>query len=449
MKLRILAAILPVIAVSAFASLGFDDYVAQGRAAFLASDPVRAESAYNQACPADLVSTYPVPRVVTCENLLATVDEARGNLASAEQRYLHAVADADQAGPAYQPLYCAKLIDLGEYYHRRGRTSEAESSLLKALELARNFTAVKPELLPEALNRLGGLYANSAQPERGRAPLNEAIAMLTASAGIQPSPAMTGELAHALDALGMIEIAAGHQREAESNLRQAVALATSAFGEDHPVIARYETNLALVLMLEGRFSNADLLLRRAQLVVESRQGPSASGLGVIYAEMSTAASAQGKLMQAVEFAQRAITVLKAQPVPDKKAIAMAEVTLGNAYLHGHKTAEAETILPDAVQAERRLVTNPNAVAAAIQSLAQLREQQHDSRAAEALYREAIGIYESDAASSPSPFLAPALRALATLLKHNGGSKIEVRALETRARDVLESASSAKPANPRA
>ena len=181
MRLRTLTALIslfaaPVLAaVSSDTPITFDDLIRQGRTAFLASDLNRAESAYNKACPADLVSTFPVAAAVTCENVLASVDEARGNLVRADQRFLHAVVTAEQAGPAYRPLYCAKLIDLGEHYHRQGRTADAEASLQRAVELARQLTALQPEMLPEALIRLGGLYSDSAQPERGRAPLDGSI----------------------------------------------------------------------------------------------------------------------------------------------------------------------------------------------------------------------------------------------------------------------------------
>src|SRR5215831_1155397 len=136
MRPRMLPAVLmiivsPVIAATISTAPGFDDLIRQGRAAFLASDLDRAESAYNEACPADLVASYPVVRAVTCENLLATVDEVRGNLARAELRFLQAVSSAEQAGAAYQPLYCAKLIDLGEHYHRQGQFTQSETSLLR------------------------------------------------------------------------------------------------------------------------------------------------------------------------------------------------------------------------------------------------------------------------------------------------------------------------------
>jgi tetratricopeptide (TPR) repeat protein len=421
-------------------SVNFDDLVRQGRAAYLASDLNRAESAYNQACPADLVSTYPVARAVTCDNLLASVDEARGNLALAEQRFLSAVAAAEKAGPAYQSLYCAKLIDLGEHYRREGRTVDAEASLLKAVDLARRLTKAKPELLPEALIRLGGLYSDSAQPERGRAPVEEALAIIAAP-GDQPKPPAI-EIALAHNALGMIDLSAGRQPEAESRLRESVALATGALGEDHPVTAAYQTNLALTLLVEGQFDRAGLLLRRAQFVVESNRNPPGSELAVIYAEMSAVDASEGRMTQAEDYARRAISILSVQQRPNPRAVSIAQVTLGGIYLRSHDTAAAEHVLPQAVQIQRETAVNPRTLAASVQLLGELRAQQHNWPEAEALDREAISLYEK--AGNTNPAVAPLLLALADVLKHEGGSKQEVRILENQAHTILRSASQSTP-----
>jgi len=77
-------------------------------------------------------------------------------------------------------------------------------------------------------------------------------------------------------------------------------------------------------------------------------------------------------------------------------------------------------------------------------LAELRALERRWREAEALYREALSIYERHGAANSIPVVAPLLRALADVLKHNGGSNDEVRALETRARDILRNASLPAP-----
>ncbi len=430
------------------APIAFDDLVKEGRAAFLASDLDRAGSAYDRACPADSLGSLPVARAVMCENLLASVDEARGNLARAEQRYLHAVTSADQAGSAYRPLYCARLIDLGEHYRRQGQFSLAEATLVKALEIARQVVNAKPDLLHEALIRLGGLYSRSAQPERGRAPLTEALTSANPDEDTQtaalPTTVPPTEVAYARDSMGIIELAAGNLNAAEAELRASADLAARTVGEDHPVTARYQTDLALALLVRGRYSAADLLLRRVRFVMESQPRPSLSELAAVFSELSAANAGEGKMAQAEEFAQHAITLLERLPQRDERVLAMAQITLAAARIGAHDAAAAELVLPGAVAALRTMPANPNTVASAVALLGRLREQQQNWRAAEALYREALDIYAKQGSGDSSPVVVPILRALANTLRHERASKQEIRELEARARNILRASANPPP-----
>jgi tetratricopeptide (TPR) repeat protein len=263
----------------------------------------------------------------------------------------------------------------------------------------------------------------------------------------QPKPPVI-EIALAHNALGMIDLSAGRQRDAESNLRESLALATGALGEDHPVTAAYQTNLALTLLAAGQFDRAGLLLRRAQFVVESHQTSPGSELAVIYAELSAVASGEGRMPQAEDYAQRAISILNVQQRPNPRAVAIAQITLGGIYLRSHDTATAEQVLPQAVQIQRETAVNPNTLAASVQLLAELRAQQRNWHTAEALDREALALYQTTAQyekdGNTNPAVAPLLLALADVLKHEGGSKQEVRALESQARTILRSASQSTP-----
>jgi len=406
----------------------FEELIRQGRAAFLASDPDRADSAYQEACPADAVTAYPVADAVMCEDLLASIDEARGNLARAEQRYREAAAHAEQAGGAYRPIYCVRLIDLGEYYHRRGRMSAAEQTLRNAADLARQLTTTVPDLLPKALIRLGSLYADSSHPDRGRAPLTEALAMA------KPVSLAPGEVAIAQNALGKVELACGHPLEAEPHLREAVAFAETTWGEDHPATAAYQTNLAMALIAERQLSRARLLLRRAQFVIESKNRESKNRasslqLAAICAELARIAASEGKMAEAEDYAMRSLSILHTQPEPHAAAVAAAKVTLSSVYIQLHDLPSAASILPEAIGVERQTAVNPQTLAASIQLLGQLRAEQRNWSAAEALYREAAAIYGGAN--------APVLLALANVLKQAGGSKQEIHHLEQQAREISQ------------
>lgn len=122
-----------------------------------------------------------------------------------------------------------------------------------------------------------------------------------------------------------------------------------------------------------------------------------------------------------------LSILHLQPESHAVAVAAARVTLASVYIRLHDLRAADTILPEAVEVERRMAVNPQTLAASIQLLAELRVEQRDWSAAEALYREAATAYGGAN--------APVLRALAAVLKQKGGSRQEIRRLEQQASEI--------------
>jgi tetratricopeptide (TPR) repeat protein len=242
------------------------------------------------------------------------------------------------------------------------------------------------------------------------------------------------EIAFAQNGLGKLELACGHPLDAEPHLREAVSLAEAAWGEDHPGVAAYQTNLAIALIAEHQFSRARLLLQRAQFVIESKNRESRNRtpnlqLAAIDAELARVAASESKMAEAGDYAMRSLEILHLQPEPHAAAIAAAKVTLSSVYIQLHDLAAAESILPDAVAVERQIAVSPQTLAASIQLLGQLRAEQRDWRAAERLYRESAAIYGGGN--------APVLLALANVLKQAGGSKQEIRHLEQQAREISQ------------
>jgi tetratricopeptide (TPR) repeat protein len=414
---------------SAWGQDSFENLLREGRAAYLGADVRSAEEYYRKACPADLLSSFPPNKLAACEHHMAVVDEAQGRNEIAEQRYLRSLRAWERCEPGVRAAHVTTLMNLGEFYRQRRRFADSERILLHSVELARTGEKDTPHQIPETLSRLGGLYGNTQDPERGRAPLLEAIAGFGKLA--TPEPA---ELAYARNALGMIDLYAGRREAAEANLRDAVRLATASLGEDHPETAVYQTNLALALILRGQPERAEPLLRRARFIIETRAGPSDKRLGVVFAEMAGAALGQNRFAIAEDCARQALALLTRQPESDPLAVALANVNLASIYLRERKWDEAEKILPDAVAEERRALENRGVLADGIRHLAELRAAQRAWPEADELYREAIGLYESKLGPE-NPEIAPVLRAYAEVRKHNGASKGEVKTLETRAKTI--------------
>ena len=319
-------------------------------------------------------------------------------------------------------------------YQRAHQLADAKEKLERALELAKTISPPDPELYATVLSRSAGLYADLDDPDRARRMLDEAITGLRAL-----TPPNTSELAWAYSSLGMIDLGVGQYQPGESHLRQAVAFAQDSLGEENPETALYATNLALALQVQGKYSGAETLLRRARFVIESRLGPDSVDLVAVLAELTSVEAGLGKFRNAEACGERALSLLNRYVPGGSLEIVLTQVNLGSLYLREHKTAEAERILPAAVEAERSFLKDGRTLGDGIRILAVLKAQQHSWDDAESLYREAIGIYERKLGSD-HPDIAPVLREYAGVMKRHGASKSRIRGVEARARAIENPAS---------
>jgi tetratricopeptide (TPR) repeat protein len=320
-------------------------------------------------------------------------------------------------------------MNLGELYRRVRREGDAENAFQLAADLARRVRPERSELLPEVLSRLGSLYQETGRPEAAKAVLAQALDRFAHLPAASPA-----EVAYARNAMGMAQLSFDLNKEAEANLRSAVALASSSLGDSDPETASYQTNLALCFIVQGQYRSAIALLRRAKLIVEARWGPSDGHSGLILAELSAALLGDNKLGLAEEYARQAIDILGRNKDSNPTVMALVQVNLADVLLRANKLDEADQFLPATVATERQVAANTRLLADGIRRLADLRAMQRCWPQAQELYMEAITIYEKQLGPN-SPALAPVLRGYAGALKHNGGSKSDVRNLESRARTI--------------
>jgi tetratricopeptide (TPR) repeat protein len=277
---------------------------------------------------------------------------------------------------------------------------------------------------------MGRFFGDSGTPERGRALLNASIAILRSA-----KTAPQSELAYAYGSLGMLELRTGHVSAAEPNLRQAVSLATTALGEDHPETAVYESNLGVALYLEGHLDRAEVILHRARHVAETTL-PGSYELGTILATLTVIETSTGEYKQAEADGEESLAILL-QHRSGELEVAFAKVGLATACVREGKVAKASSILPEAIEAERQAAHDPRmkdqlVLASSIHLLGEVRAVQHNWTESKALYSEAIALYES----APQPRrseLALVLREYADVLKHSGASKASIKDVEAKAK----------------
>jgi len=418
----------------AFAVPDFRQLIHQGQAALAVADLPGAETFFLQACDNAEQDTTGNPLShemrASCEHHLAIVDEARGDLDKAAGRLRRALLEWPQAGPAFQASYATSLMNLGELYRKLGRLSEAEEHLVHAMNLSRDMQVEHPQVYPEALCRLAGVYVELDKAAQARPLLMESI-----DAFRRLAPDQKAEEARALDFLGAVDLLEGQNAAGREHFNEAVNLSLEAVGADHPQTASYQADLAMAYVRTGQYDRAEPLLKRARFVIESHPLYDKVRLGTILAELSIVACAHNKPSIAEEYGRRAVEVLDSSPARGRAAGLLAMVRVGSAWVAQHHLEEAERILPEAVLTERGIAPGTCLLADGVRALASLRALQHSWREAGDLYRESLHIYEKRLGPN-NALLAPVLKEYAEVLKHSGGSKEEVKKVENQARAIL-------------
>ena len=417
-------------AIAFAAPTGFDEAMVQAHAAIARFDLESARLLLNGACKGELSAAAPSARAAICETEAAEIEESARNPEGAAATYRSALAIWDRFAPEYAMYHAATLMNFGSMYLTQGRMAEAEGPLSQAFALVYNAKSGEENkaLVAAVTSRLGRFYSDSGAPERGRPLLNASIAILKDAKGAPPS-----ELAYAYGSLGILDLRMGNASAAEPNLREAVSLANTALGEEHPETAVYESNLGVTLYLEGHADRAAVILHRARYVAEKRL-PDGLELGTILASLSLVEAAIGQYAEAEADGEQSLVILSKGNAGSLE-IAFAKVGVASACLHEGKIARASSLLPQAVAVERQSaddprMRDPSILASAIHLLGEVRAAQHSWAEAKALYGEAIAMYES-APQPRSSELVAVLHEYAGVLKHSGARRADVKDVEAK------------------
>lgn len=409
----------------------FSDLLNKGNVAIAAWNIAGAKAYFRQACPPiddpRENGLQPPLAIALCEHSLGSISEAEGNYTDAANRYQRAGAAWQETGGLYSAAEATTMMNLGGIWRMMGRLTDAETTLRQALETAARQKD-KPGLAAAIEARLGDLYNVAGKPALARPLLLKSIGTLRAA------PESNGpELAFALNALGLSEIHTGHYSEGEIAIREAVSAAGASLGTGHPETATYETNLALALYLQNQITRSYALLRKAQASLESRLSPGSPQLGALYSDMAAVENALGKFGLAEQSALKALAILEQTGVNGSDYV-LARVNLGAIYIRQNRMAEAEDILPSAIEAQRKQLPDGRVLADGVRRLGDLRAMQKRWRETVALYGEAVELYES-ALGTGHPDLAGLLSDYADAMKHQGASKERVRDMQARARTI--------------
>jgi CHAT domain-containing protein/Tfp pilus assembly protein PilF len=242
-----------------------------------------------------------------------------------------------------------------------------------------------PELLAEGVGlHSGGKYAEAETLLREALAVNEKV--------LGPGHPYT---ANAHSYLASILNARGRYAEAEPLYRKALAVNEKALGPGHPGTARCCNNLALSLRARGRYTEAEPLLRRALATLEAVQGPEHPATATACNNLALNLHDQGRNREAGPLCRRALAIREAALGPTHPDTAQSYSNLALLFSDQKLYREAEPLCRRALAAlEKALGADHPLTATGYNNLAENLQNQGRHAEAELLHRKALAIMEA-------------------------------------------------------
>jgi serine/threonine-protein kinase len=194
------------------------------------------------------------PDVMGSVNNLAIIRYRAGLLPEAEQSFREAYAGFSRAnGPDHQYTLSA-LNNLGATLSEQGKYAEAESVLREAIRRrTRQFGAENPSTA-QSKRHLSMLFHRTNRGAEAERVLRGVVAVYRRELPDHP------RLPEALTSLGEVLTTRGRTAQADTLLREALAIRTAKLGAEHPATAETTRALGENLVALGRYAEAESLL---------------------------------------------------------------------------------------------------------------------------------------------------------------------------------------------
>jgi tetratricopeptide (TPR) repeat protein len=364
-----------------------------------------------------------------CLNRRALDQEQRGDYTAASQTLEEANRLWTHEPKPPASMHAIMLSNLGETHAQLGRWREARECFRDAMSIDESTLGRKDVHTAYLMVRLASIETILGNTARAEELLNAALPLERAAL-----PASALELASALSFMSMFDLQKGDVAAAAKLAQEGVAVWGSQSVES-PDYAANLTTLAGVYIVERDTARAMPLLNRAIDILERGLGPEHPRLAPVLMERAMIYAGEHKMSLAEADASHVVAILTRESGPEGINAAWAKARLSCIYLDEGKIKEAEEILPQAVEQQRRFYDRPNwRVAASVAELGRLRAAQSRTGEAEALYRESLAMFETAAPHNPEA--ARAMRDYADFLRAEGGSKREIRRLTAKAKSIL-------------
>jgi CHAT domain-containing protein/Tfp pilus assembly protein PilF len=244
--------------------------------------------------------------------------------------------------------------------------------------------------------------------------------------------------AAALNNLALAYNQQGKYADAEGLLKQVLAIEEKALGANHLRVAQSLNNLAGLYIDEGKYSDAEGLQKRALAIWEKKLGKDHPDVAAGLNNLAVVYKDQGKYADAEVLFKRALAIKEKAFGADHLEVAGTLNNLALVYDNQGKYPDAEGLLKRVLAIKEKALgpTHPE-VAAALNNLANAYESQGKYADAEGLQKRALAIREK-ALGAEHPEVADSLQSLASVYNHRG-KYAEAEVLQKRAVAIYENA----------
>jgi CHAT domain-containing protein/tetratricopeptide (TPR) repeat protein len=394
--------------------------------------------------------------------------EARAKWTEAATAYQHALEQTDRLSYASpQKMYLLNQLQIVN--RQLGNYADAVDACKLLLDLRHATLGEDHRLTIAAKSDLGALYGALELYEPARPLLVDAVAYWRAR-----KPAVTLQLARAVNDLAFIERGLGSFNEAKALFEEAVALREQKLPADHLQLADSHANLALVYSAKGDYSRAILEFDRASDIYRQHGKAADKALSTVLLNEAMAFKNQGQLAKAFQYLEEALaayqrvfksdapgavayynaltSLLIAQGQLDKaaqysaqalnlcKANKLTNDSIFAAALHQAATIEYRKLLQSPTKdfgAAKKYWSEALAIqhargqtpqeARTLNYLAKVAELENHSDSAEQMYRQALDV-QSSVHAYPTIFFLTNCN-LAEILHQNGKTEEAIRLLK--------------------
>jgi tetratricopeptide (TPR) repeat protein len=318
--------------------------------------------------------------------------EARGNTVTAREMLDKGAARIDRE-LAQQPAIQATLMDtVGTVYMGLGLYREARPLLDRAVEQRRGLAAADPAVVGDSLSHLGELQTLQASFEAGEKSYREAIVFESA---LPPTAGNRAALARTLHGLGVLLERQGRYPDAEQVLRRALELQRAALGPAHPDMARTLQDLAKVIDESGNLKDAIPVMRQALAMQRQLNGSQPDpGLAETINDLGVLLYESGNYDEAEKLYGEAITMKRRLLGENHPEIALTLENLARVLQNKGDLAGAEARYREALAMQRRTLgdVHPD-VANTLNNIAFVQYDRGDRQGAVATERESLQVYQ--------------------------------------------------------